>query len=85
MLLVAQVALGIGLSFLLLRYLPLIIRLGALVLLALVMVFLCLVALPVIVPIRWARRHSVRGPQEHPSDVAPPALGQPGRHIPHSS
>ena len=85
MLLVAQVALGIGLSFLLLRYLPLIIRLGALVLLALVMVFLCLVALPVIVPIRWARRLSVRGPQEPSSDGAPPALGQPGRHIPHSS
>ena len=85
MLLAAQVALGIGLSFLLLRYLPLVIRLGALVLLALVMVFLCLVALPVIVPIRWARRLSVRGPQEPSSDGAPPALGEPGRHIPHSS
>lgn len=84
MLLVAQVALGIGLSFLLLRYLPLIIRLGALVMLALVMVFLCLVALPVIVPVRWARRLSVHGAEKPSPDVASPALGQPGRHIPHS-
>lgn len=85
MLLVAQVALGIGLSFLLIRYLPLVIRLGALVLLALVMVFLCLVALPVIVPVRWARRLTVRGAEKHPPDAASPALGEPGRHIPHSS
>jgi len=85
MLLVAQVALGIGLSFLLLRYLPLVIRLGALLLLAIVIVFLWLVAWPVIMPIRWARRLSVRGTEKHSPDAASPALGQPGRHIPHGS
>ena len=85
MLLVAQVALGIGLSFLLLRYLPLVIRLGALLLLAIVIVFLWLVAWPVIMPIRWAWRLSARGTEKHSPDAASPALGQPGRHIPHSS
>ncbi len=53
MLLVAQIALGIVLSFLLLRYLPLIIRAGALVLLALAVVFLWLCFWPVIGPVRW--------------------------------
>jgi CBS domain containing-hemolysin-like protein len=85
MVLVAQVALGIVLSFLLFRYLALIIRLGALLLLAIVIVFLWLVAWPVIVPVRWARRLGVRETEKHSPDAASPALGEPGRHIPHSS
>jgi len=83
MLFVAQVALAIALSFLLVRNLPLTIRLSALLLLALVMVLLWLVIWPVIAPGRWIRRLSVRRAEKHSADVAP-ALGQPTRRISHS-
>jgi len=84
MVFVAQVSLAIALSYLLVRYLPLTIRLGALLLLAMVMVFLCLVAWPVIGPARWVRRLRVREAEHHSSSVGPRALDQPGRRIPHS-
>jgi hypothetical protein len=70
MLSVAQIALGIVSSVLLLRHLPLIIRLGALLLLALVMVFLWVCFWPVLGPVCWIRRSNRWRRREHSSDVA---------------
>jgi hypothetical protein len=53
MLLFAQIAAGVVLSFLLLRYRSLIVRAGVLLLLGLVVLFVWLFFLPVIGPVRW--------------------------------
>jgi len=84
MLLVALLAVGIVLSFLLVRYLPLIIRLGALMLLALVMVCLWLIAWPIVGPVRWVSHLHLRGAEKHASAASSTTLPESSRHIPHS-
>jgi hypothetical protein len=84
MLLVAQITLGVGLSFLLLRHLPLCIRVSALLLLALVMMFLVLCVWPAFQLVRWMRRPDHWWTREHSPHLTSPALAQPVRRIPHS-
>jgi len=82
--LVAQIALGVGLSFLLVRHLHLIIRVSALLLLALVMMILVLCVWPAFRLVRWMRRPDHWWTREDSRHLASPALGQPVRRIPHS-
>ncbi|HYX73159.1 MAG TPA: hypothetical protein VE819_00560 [Steroidobacteraceae bacterium] len=84
MLLVALIALGTALSFVLLRHLPLIIRASALVLLSLMMMFILLCFWPAFRLVDWIRRADRKGTPKQRPDVAAPALGQPDRRIPHS-
>jgi hypothetical protein len=84
MALVGQIALGIVLSFVLIRHLPLIVRAAALVLLALVMVFLLLCFWPAFRLVRWSRRSDRWWARKHSPDMASRALGQQAPRIPHS-
>jgi hypothetical protein len=85
MLSVAQIALGIALSVLLLRYLTVIIRVGAVLLLALVILFLWLCFWPVIGPVCWIKMTNRGWRRKRWSDMASPAPGDPGRRISNSS
>ncbi len=69
MLSVARFTLGIVSSFLLVRYLPLIIRVGALLLLASVMALLWLCFWPVVGPVCWIRRSNRWTSRKHAPDL----------------
>lgn len=68
---VVQIALGILFSFMLLRYLPLTIRICALVLVALVAVSLWLCLWPVIGPVHWQVVRFKEGRRPSPSGLDP--------------
>jgi hypothetical protein len=84
MALAAQIALGVVLSFLLIRHLALIVRVAALALLALLMVFLVLCVWPAFRLVRWSRRSDRWWTRKHSQDVASRPLAQPAPRIPHS-
>jgi hypothetical protein len=85
MLTVAEIAVGIAVSFLLVRYLPLIVRVSALLLLVLVMLLLLLCFWPVIGPVCWIKMTNRGWRPKRWSDMASAAPDEAGRGIQNSS